>query len=284
MTDSRKKRLSAKEILADIRSGMDASALKRKYGLSDNSLDKVYLKLNQAGLLKKHEKPRIPSTPAPIPSHSRAPQGVEWKCPACGKAQASEVPECPICGIVVAKYLRREARQTSGSTASHLPVSDVTSRDRNWTAVVASIVMLGFLGASILLWSVYRGQGKTEMASRDVSSEPSSVVQIRDDQSDEAVVDPQTSNTALPENKTEDTPRSEAAPQPLIHPTLEPNPIEVSPPLEMEPLPNVEASPKPGSTTYATGVLRHFHYRDFKREVVEASKTYPVVFQFYSDT
>jgi hypothetical protein len=284
MTDSGKMRLSAKEILADIRSGLDASALKRKYGLSDKSLDKVYLKLYQAGLLKKHEKPLRASTAAPIASHLGDPQGAEWKCPACGKAQASEVPECPICGIVVAKYLRREAQQTSGSTVSRISVSDGTSRDRNWTAVAASIVVLGLLGASILLWSGHRGQGKTEMASMDVSSEASSGVRIQKDQSDQAITDRHTSNITHAENKIEDTPRSETAPQPLIHPPLEPTFTKVSPPQEMEPLPKVEARPKPRSATYVTGVLRHFHSRDFKREVVEASKMYPVVFQFYSDT
>jgi thioredoxin-like negative regulator of GroEL len=38
------------------------------------------------------------------------------------------------------------------------------------------------------------------------------------------------------------------------------------------------------TTKYVTGVLRQFTSNDFKKEVVEASKTLPVVFQFYSDT
>lgn len=284
MTDPVKKRLSAKEILADIRSGMDASALKKKYGLSDKSLDKVYFKLKQAGLLKKHEKPLPGTSPAPIPSHVKKPKRTEWKCPACGKPQAAEVPECPICGIVVAKYLKRDAPQTNGSTASYISVSPGSSSDRNWTAVIASIVVLGLFGAFLLYWSGYRGQEKTEVASRDVSSEPSSRDQMRKDRPDESEEDPETSSTALPEDTIEDTPISDAALQPLIPPPLEPPPVTVSPPAREKARPKKKARAKPKSTKYVTGVLRRFNYRDFKTEVVEASKTHPVLFQFYSDT
>ncbi len=284
MSDSGKKSVSAKEILADIRSGMDGSALKLKYGLSDKSLDKVYLKLNQAGVLKKHEKRLRDSSSAPTPTHFRDQRRAEWKCPACGKTQTSEVAECPVCGIVVAKYVRREAKQTSGPTVSSVSVSGAESRGRNWTAVVASIVVLGLLGASILLWSGHRGHGKTEMASVEVNSEPLGEVQIQKDRPDEATADRQTTSIALPEDKIEDPPRSEAAFQPLVSSPLDPAPIKVLPPQKKESPPKEEATPEPGSSSYVTGVLRQFHARDFKTEVVEASKTYPVVFQFYGDT
>jgi Mor family transcriptional regulator len=59
MTDPVKRKLSAKEILADIRSGMDASELKRKYGLSDKSLEYVCNKLAAAGALTDKEGRRL---------------------------------------------------------------------------------------------------------------------------------------------------------------------------------------------------------------------------------
>ena len=284
MSDSGKKRISAKEILADIRSGMDASALKLKYGLSDKSLAKVYLKLNQAGVLKKQGKSPGDSTSAPTPTRFGDQPRAEWKCPACGKAQPSEVAECPACGIVVAKYLRRETWQTSGKTVSRVSISEAQSRGQNWTAVVASIVVLGLLGASILWWSGHQGHEKTEMAAVEVHSEFLRSVQIQKDKPDETTVDRQTSSIALPEETIEDTPALEATSQPPIHAPLESAPVKVLPPQKVEPAPKEEATPEPGSTPYVTGVLRQFDSRDFKREVVEASKTYPVVFQFYSDT
>jgi len=48
--------------------------------------------------------------------------------------------------------------------------------------------------------------------------------------------------------------------------------------------PRETATPAPETPKYVTGVLRQFGSGDFKKEVVEASKTYPVLFQFYSNT
>ena len=63
MTESGKRKLSAKEILTDIRSGMDASELKRKYGLSDKSFGYVLKQLSTAGLLTEDEIRRLQPLP-----------------------------------------------------------------------------------------------------------------------------------------------------------------------------------------------------------------------------
>ncbi len=51
-----------------------------------------------------------------------------------------------------------------------------------------------------------------------------------------------------------------------------------------QPVASLPAPPPPAKNDYATGELRRFTSGNFKKEVVEASRTYPVIFQFYSDT
>ena len=55
LTDLAKRKLSAKQIVADIRSGMDGTGLKRKYGLSDKALQSLCTKLLAAGALTENE-------------------------------------------------------------------------------------------------------------------------------------------------------------------------------------------------------------------------------------
>jgi len=50
-----KKTINAKEILADIKAGMNDAALMEKYGLSEKGLQSLYKKLTDAGLLKHRE-------------------------------------------------------------------------------------------------------------------------------------------------------------------------------------------------------------------------------------
>jgi hypothetical protein len=59
---------------------------------------------------------------------------------------------------------------------------------------------------------------------------------------------------------------------------------DAPPTASAEPKPSVESKPPAASTKYVTGVLRQFNSGNFKAEVVEASKMYPVLFQFYRDT
>ncbi|MGO9572349.1 MAG: hypothetical protein ACLP5H_32945 [Desulfomonilaceae bacterium] len=47
-----KRTINVKEILADIKAGMDDSALMEKYGISEKGLNKVFKKLTDAGVLK----------------------------------------------------------------------------------------------------------------------------------------------------------------------------------------------------------------------------------------
>ncbi|MGO9568471.1 MAG: hypothetical protein ACLP5H_13105 [Desulfomonilaceae bacterium] len=94
--------VNAREILADIKLGMDNTALMEKYQLSEKGLQSLFKKLTDAGVLK--PKQGEPEERGSEPDKS---VHVAWKCPACGKPQTRQVDECPDCGVIVAKF--REA-------------------------------------------------------------------------------------------------------------------------------------------------------------------------------
>jgi hypothetical protein len=52
--ESRNKKVNAKAVVQDIRTGMDDIGLMQKYGLSAKQLTALYKKLDEAGLMKKH--------------------------------------------------------------------------------------------------------------------------------------------------------------------------------------------------------------------------------------
>jgi ankyrin repeat protein len=59
---SKKVRISTKEILEDITSGMDRISLMRKYKLSDEGIENLFQKLEDHGLLRAADKPRKKSS------------------------------------------------------------------------------------------------------------------------------------------------------------------------------------------------------------------------------
>ncbi len=65
---SKKVRVNAKEVLEDISSGMDDRGLMKKYNLSEQSLQSLFRKLKDQGLLRppEPEKKRIPERTRPI--------------------------------------------------------------------------------------------------------------------------------------------------------------------------------------------------------------------------
>ena len=74
----------------------------QKYRVSAKGLDVLFRKLADAGLLRENElhrqnEDRATTTP------------VAWKCPACGAAQTREYAECPQCGVIVAKFQRKQS-------------------------------------------------------------------------------------------------------------------------------------------------------------------------------
>ncbi len=93
-----KKKINAKEVLNDIKSGMRDNALMAKYELSPGQLKSLMNKLQTAGLLRRPEPERPPvASEAPIDYSF-------FSCPACGFDASEEFDECPRCGVVVSKY------------------------------------------------------------------------------------------------------------------------------------------------------------------------------------
>jgi hypothetical protein len=121
------------------------------------------------------------------------------------------------------------------------------------------------------------------MAALDVKPPPSETAKSPIEPPEGSIVDDQTTSIEIPEADSEEPTDSSALLSPTIPVPEELPAVRPSPDIENTTLPPEEPS-APRSTKYVTGEMRHFHYRDFKKEVVEASKTYPVLFQFYSDT
>lgn len=115
MADTGKRPIRAQEILSDIRGGMNRRQLKQKYGLSERSLDSVFRKLAEAGLLSPAEmRAASVSSPSRVDGLRKDTQAAALKnCPACDARLTSESSECPACGVVVAKFEARRAQQSS---------------------------------------------------------------------------------------------------------------------------------------------------------------------------
>jgi hypothetical protein len=149
VADSEKRKISAREILADIRSGLDDSAIKTKHRLSEDALEAVYHKLAKAGLLTEAEiGERLAEVPKPpTPAHEE-PSTAVWRCPACEAPQPSEVDECPVCGVIVAQYQAMKAREPHMSS----PGVEQQSSGGRRIIVVCVLVALVLVGGAWLLW------------------------------------------------------------------------------------------------------------------------------------
>lgn len=264
MADRERRKLSAKQILSDIRSGVDRAELKRKYGLSDKSLQSVRRQLLDKGLLTEQEFARLnPPVAESPPETSRAvPNLPRWRCPACQTAQPSTMSECPACGVVVAKFLARgghgygDTRPPGGATGR-----EASGGSSGWSYVAASIAVLALVGGALVWWSHIRSDQKAKTAALTVQKYQSS-------QRTQA----QPPGRKSHENTTESADALDVTEESATEPPYDGGSVE---PVQ---------KPVGQSAEYTTGTLRKFTSADFKREVVEASKTYPVIFQFYSDS
>ena len=86
-----KKTVKAKELLADIRAGMDDAGLMQKYGLSAGGILKALNRLLWEGLLS-------PSEIAERRSLAKTVYMPVFECRSCGDVQFSKVEKCPQCG------------------------------------------------------------------------------------------------------------------------------------------------------------------------------------------
>ncbi len=95
-----KRKITATEILADLRAGLDDPALMSKYNLSSEGLQSLFKKMLKAGVVTRED------------LDSRAPlleKTVElglFICPACGNIEHSEFQTCPKCGFAAPEYMK----------------------------------------------------------------------------------------------------------------------------------------------------------------------------------
>jgi hypothetical protein len=96
-----KRKITAREVLKDIRAGMDDAPLMRKYQLSAQGLQSVLNKMVQAGIVTEEE------LDGRVPLSARTVDLGLFICPACGNIQGSEFIECPRCGYVPPKQAKK---------------------------------------------------------------------------------------------------------------------------------------------------------------------------------
>ncbi len=103
------KKISAKEVLKDIQSGMHDSELMMKYELSPTQFASLKDKMRTAGMLE--DPVREQNLSSTVDPYRRS---ESFSCPACGTMQPEEFDECPRCGVVVSKFLPGGADHSSG--------------------------------------------------------------------------------------------------------------------------------------------------------------------------
>jgi lipopolysaccharide biosynthesis regulator YciM len=101
LSDKVPKKISAKEIMQDLKTGMTDAKLMEKYHISFQGLQDLFGKLIQAGLATKtyFEKRALTQTP------SKPKETGSATCPYCGFKAAEEFRECPQCRQDVSEWL-----------------------------------------------------------------------------------------------------------------------------------------------------------------------------------
>lgn len=88
-----KRRITAREILSDVRKGLSDPALMEKYKLSAQGLQSVFQKLLKAGIISQAE------MDSRSPLSERTVDIGLYICSACGNIQGKEFTTCPRCGF-----------------------------------------------------------------------------------------------------------------------------------------------------------------------------------------
>jgi hypothetical protein len=180
-----KKTLNAKEVLDDIKAGMDDATLMGKYQLSEKGMQSLFKKLVDSGVLKQEElERRTPGlaeelqkrTPAPEKAaEEKAAEGT-WICPICGNPQNTHYDKCPECSVIAARFQEKIATtQQLGAIKAQLPpipedskstraLADIYApspldnvkemlRSPYGLALVAISALIGFvIGAVVISW------------------------------------------------------------------------------------------------------------------------------------
>jgi hypothetical protein len=90
-----KRKITAREVMQDIRAGKSDQALMQKYHLSAQGLQSLFDKLVRAGVATQRE------LDDRVPISERTVDLGLFVCPACGNIQGKEFVTCPRCGFTV---------------------------------------------------------------------------------------------------------------------------------------------------------------------------------------
>ena len=97
-----KRKINAKEFLADVRAGMDDAGLKEKYGLSSRGVLQAINRLIWHGLMSPDELAQRKSvaTTVFLPI---------FKCSSCGEIAYSNLEKCPHCGSTMKNLNKKKS-------------------------------------------------------------------------------------------------------------------------------------------------------------------------------
>jgi len=87
-----KKKVRAKDLIEDLRSGLTDSEIQEKHGLTKQQMQNVFSRLLQMGALTQFDLEQ--RTPKPV-----AKEEALTKCKACGKSYSDDLAQCPECGL-----------------------------------------------------------------------------------------------------------------------------------------------------------------------------------------
>jgi hypothetical protein len=93
-----KRSISASDIVSDLRSGCNDNDIMQRYRLSARALESIFAKLVEAGLILQSE------LDSRLDLSQKSVALEVHRCPACDSVQLDKFDECPLCGVVVAKY------------------------------------------------------------------------------------------------------------------------------------------------------------------------------------
>ncbi len=167
-----KKTLNAKEVLDDIKAGMDEAALMEKYQLSEKGLQSLLKKLMDAGVLKPKKRGLKKTSSAPEKAVASA-----WKCPICGNPQTTQYNKCPECSVIAARFQENiattqqlgaiEAGPSPSAEEFQAPLAPSNNISRSnldkikevlrnpyGLAIVAMAALLGFIIGVVLISSI----------------------------------------------------------------------------------------------------------------------------------
>jgi hypothetical protein len=95
-----KRKITAKEIMADLKSGLDDPALMKKYNLSSEGLQSLFKKMLKAGVVTRQD------LDSRTPALEKTVELGLFICPACGNIEHTEFNKCPKCGFAAPEYMK----------------------------------------------------------------------------------------------------------------------------------------------------------------------------------